>query len=512
MATNVKLQKQVTELEAAQARAEVVYQISRDLNEARDETELLQVLARSATQDVETEMALFYVDLDEAGEPEWIEKVAGWHPKGELRSPIGTSYLVSQFPFIRPLLSGDEATLLIADTRTEDGLDENTRALTDRLAIRAIALIRLVHAGRWVGFAMLEWSDLHEFSEEEVESYRAFASLVPPIAENRRLLAQTQAALNQSKAMYEISRDLNAAGDENELLQVLARSATGDGSVEMVLFYIDLDEAGKPAWMEKVAGWQQEGEQRSSVGSRYSISQFPIMDLVLSGQEEMLIIADTDTDERLESNTKAFVDQLHIRAMALIPLIHAGQWVGFAMLEWGEPRKFSEREVEIYRAFANLVPSVVANRRLLVEKQTERVRLQQDVIEAQKQAIQELSTPVIPIMERIIVMPLIGSIDTLRAKDITRGLLAGIRAHRAKVVILDITGVPIVDSGVADHLNKTIQAARLKGARTIVTGISDAVAETIVDLGIDWSSIETLSDLQTGLVVALSSLGVKLTR
>jgi anti-anti-sigma regulatory factor len=146
------------------------------------------------------------------------------------------------------------------------------------------------------------------------------------------------------------------------------------------------------------------------------------------------------------------------------------------------------------------------------QAEAERERLQQEVIEAQKQALQELSTPIIPVMERIIVMPLIGSIDTMRAKDITRALLAGIREQRAKVVILDITGVPIVDSGVANHLNKTIQAARLKGAQTIVTGISDAVAEAIVDLGIDWSGVETLSDLQTGLVIALNRLGIKLTK
>ena len=139
-------------------------------------------------------------------------------------------------------------------------------------------------------------------------------------------------------------------------------------------------------------------------------------------------------------------------------------------------------------------------------------KVQQEIIEAQRQALQELSTPIIPVVDRILVMPLIGSIDTLRARDITRSLLAGIREHRARVVILDITGVPVVDSGVADYLNKTIQAARLKGARTIVTGISDAVAETIVDLGIDWSGIETLSDLQSGLIVALGSLGIKLTR
>ena len=142
----------------------------------------------------------------------------------------------------------------------------------------------------------------------------------------------------------------------------------------------------------------------------------------------------------------------------------------------------------------------------------EREHLQQEALEAHRRAIQELSTPVIPIIERIIIMPLVGSIDSMRARDITRALLAGIREHQAQVVIMDITGVSIVDSGVANHLNKTIQAARLKGARTIVTGISDAVAETIVDLGIDWGSIDTLNDLQTGLVIALRDLGLRLVR
>ncbi len=93
--------------------------------------------------------------------------------------------------------------------------------------------------------------------------------------------------------------------------------------------------------------------------------------------------------------------------------------------------------------------------------QAENLRLQQEVIEAQRQAIRELSAPVIPVFENVIVMPLIGSVNTLHARDIMRRLLEGIARHRAKVVILDVTGVPIVDSGVAAHLNKTIQAARL---------------------------------------------------
>jgi rsbT co-antagonist protein RsbR len=146
------------------------------------------------------------------------------------------------------------------------------------------------------------------------------------------------------------------------------------------------------------------------------------------------------------------------------------------------------------------------------QDEIERITLQQEIINAQQRAIQELSTPIIPVMDRIIVMPLVGSIDSMRASDIMRTLLAGISEHRAKVVILDITGVAIVDTGVAAYLDKIVQAARLKGARTIITGISDAVAETIVDLGIDWSRVETLRDLQTGLVVALDSLGVKIQR
>ena len=158
-----------------------------------------------------------------------------------------------------------------------------------------------------------------------------------------------------------------------------------------------------------------------------------------------------------------------------------------------------------------MLPGMFRN---LTEVNEAQQRLQQEIIEAQKRAIEELSTPVIPIMNvpngggGIIIMPLIGSIDSLRARDITRSLLAGISQHKAKVVILDATGVPIMDTGVVNHLNKTIQAARLKGARTIVTGISDSVAETIVDLGVDWAEIETQPDLQTGLQVALAGMGL----
>lgn len=173
-----------------------------------------------------------------------------------------------------------------------------------------------------------------------------------------------------------------------------------------------------------------------------------------------------------------------------------------------EVPSFSKEQVRKILKYFTLLAKMVTDMGIARLKQKEVERSLEESLFAQQQVLRELSTPVIPVMNGIIVVPLVAGIDSMRARDITRALLAGVSAHRAKVVILDITGVPVVDSGVADHLNKTIMAVRLKGARTIITGISDAVAETMVDLGIDWQGVETLSDLQTGLVSALDAVGM----
>lgn len=141
------------------------------------------------------------------------------------------------------------------------------------------------------------------------------------------------------------------------------------------------------------------------------------------------------------------------------------------------------------------------------QAEAERNQLQEEIIQSQQRSLQELSTPIIPVMDGILIMPLIGTIDSERARDITREVLRGISQYQARVVIIDVTGVSLVDSEVAGHLNRTVQAVQLKGARTIITGISDLIAETIVDLGIDWSAYQTLSNLQTGLKVAATQIG-----
>ena len=117
----------------------------------------------------------------------------------------------------------------------------------------------------------------------------------------------------------------------------------------------------------------------------------------------------------------------------------------------------------------------------------------------QSQAIRELSTPVLQIRDRLLLLPLIGVIDSHRAQLITESVLHGIREARARVVVIDVTGVATIDSKVANHLVQTVNAARLMGARAIVTGVSADVAQSMVALGIELSPFRTVGDLQGGL-------------
>lgn len=124
-------------------------------------------------------------------------------------------------------------------------------------------------------------------------------------------------------------------------------------------------------------------------------------------------------------------------------------------------------------------------------------------VSLQKIALQELSAPLIPVFEGITVMPLIGTIDTERARQIMENLLDGVVKHRSEVVLIDITGVPVVDTMVAHHIIQAAEAVRLVGARCMLVGIRPEIAQTIVNLGINLDEIITKNTLKKGVEAAL---------
>jgi PAS domain S-box-containing protein len=192
MATKAELQERIVELEAAQAKATAIYEISHGLNTARDKDGLLQVLARPAIEAGVGRANLLYVDLDEAGEPEWAEIVAAWDREGSPSTPVGSRFYLPEFPFSRLWMASPHEPQLIVDVTTDERVDEHTRDLLAQVGRRAMAVIPLTQAGRWVGLITLTWGEPHEFSAQEEEIYDALTGLAAPAVESLRLVGNLE--------------------------------------------------------------------------------------------------------------------------------------------------------------------------------------------------------------------------------------------------------------------------------------------------------------------------------
>ncbi|MEA2313144.1 MAG: rsbT co-antagonist protein RsbR [Solirubrobacteraceae bacterium] len=162
-----------------------------------------------------------------------------------------------------------------------------------------------------------------------------------------------------------------------------------------------------------------------------------------------------------------------------------------------------ERVLDAYEPAANRIAATVG-----VSFVQERER----VIRQQQEAIRELSTPVLQVRERLLILPIIGVLDGQRARQLTEQLLRAIRSNRAKVVVIDITGVPEIDSTVANHLVQTVDATGLMGASVIITGLSSEIALTLVTIGVDLSKMNAVGDLQGGIEEAERLLGYGVSR
>jgi len=189
-------------------------------------------------------------------------------------------------------------------------------------------------------------------------------------------------------------------------------------------------------------------------------------------------------------------------------LLERGTWTGLLRIrrpdgtEWmGQTSGFLLRDAaEAPAGMAGFFRDVTAQ---LESERTQR-RLQEELIEAQQRALRALGTPLMPIAKRVIAMPLVGDIDTARAAQIMEVLLEGITGHRARVAILDITGVKVVDTQVADALIRAARAARMLGAEVVLTGASPQVSQTLVGLGVELQGIVTRANLESGIAYALS--------
>ena len=203
----------------------------------------------------------------------------------------------------------------------------------------------------------------------------------------------------------------------------------------------------------------------------------------------------------------------------LMPEPYHGEHDGYveSYLETGEAKIIGiGREVTGRRKDGSTMPIDLAVTEMRVGRRRMFVGILRDITErkeaeatiaAQSRAIMELSTPVLKVWDEVVLLPLIGSIDSHRANQIIENLLDAIVRTEARVAVIDVTGVPVIDTFVGKHLLKTVAAAEMLGAKVLLTGVSPEIAQTLIKAGVDLSMVRTCGPLRVGVAEALRLIG-----
>ncbi|WP_437298996.1 response regulator [Sorangium sp. So ce426] len=270
---------------------------------------------------------------------------------------------------------------------------------------------------------------------------------------------------------------------------------------------------------QSVFVWDTSRDARPA-DARYLAGRGPrsILCLAMMCQGELIGVLYIEGDAAPEPLLAAQLETLGLLASQAAVAVKNALLYGHLADMTSELRRSNERlETEVARQTEELRQTNERLQRELVERaraeeeraraEEERAALQAEVIDAQSARLAELSTPLIPITDHIMVMPLIGTIDSARAQQALEAALNGVQANRAKVVIIDVTGVTVLDSAVASTLMSTATALRLLGSKTVITGIRAELAQTLIDLGVDLGAVVTKGTLQSGIGYALRQAG-----
>ncbi len=268
-----------------------------------------------------------------------------------------------------------------------------------------------------------------------------------------------------------------------------------------------------PAELERVRSLQEELEPRldAFVESFYEhLQRFPQLRHLLEGRVERLRHTQREYFRQLLA---AEVDWEYVEGRLRVGRTH--DWTGLSpdwylssfvryVLFAADVMREQPENDERWRAFQALIKLVFFDIGLAIDAY---ISAREERLLHQQQALRELSAPVIEVWEDVLVLPLVGTMDTQRAQEVTEALLQGVTDKDAQVAIIDITGLPVMDTATANHLLKTVRAVELLGASVIVTGVRPAIAQTIVSLGIDTSTLTTKARLSDGLRAALELTG-----
>lgn len=317
---------------------------------------------------------------------------------------------------------------------------------------------------------------------------------------------EPEAAALRSQAMlqavgFAVSRFLRGARWEEGVSEVLRR--IGD-ALDVSRVYVFEAWQGKDGatWTTQRYEWAAAGVSAELDNPEMEAVSFAQMgtpawpELLRNGQ---IIQAHT---RALPEGMRELLESQQVRGIALSPIFAGEAWWGFLGVdECRTERVWTPSELEALRVAATLLGAAMQGKQ--AREALQRSVAQEEIIQAQEAALRELSAPLLPVHEQVLVLPLVGSVDAARVDRVLETLLAGIVERRARVAILDVTGVRQMDAGVASALARVARAVELLGAEVVITGISPVVAQTLVEIGADLEAIDTCANLQAGMTRAM---------
>lgn len=257
------------------------------------------------------------------------------------------------------------------------------------------------------------------------------------------------------------------------------------------------------AFLSVVAEYCEPG-RTSGLGEEIPARNNPIMEYLFTHRQPIVAV-DAQHDPRLPPSVHNLMARRNTASLMVAPVLVQDQIIGTVGIDAVNRREFSAEEIALAHHACVAISQALYNAQLHTAVQQELVERKraQSLIQEQAALLAQLSTPLIPLSDQVLVLPLIGAVDTMRAQQITETLLSGVVEHKAQVVIIDITGLPYMDTHVAGMLTHTAQALQLLGSTTVLTGIRPEVAQTLVSLGLQLHGVRTFATLQSGIAFAI---------
>lgn len=425
-------------------------------------------------------------------------------------------------------VSGDQATYRLSDypatarvlmdrrplavSLDDPEADPAECALLESLGQRAVLLLPLGLGPTVIGLLEVYRREAPlEFTSEEIALASALAAQAAIAIENARLYEESRRRLEEMTALFEVGKALVSSLDLQEVLQRICEESTRlYGVTSAYVSRWDQEEGTYTVIAEYIGPDASPLEQISDMGVVYEARPH-LAERLRQGRPYIMQLSDPN----LPAEERRYLEQYDGKSVLLLPLVARGKCLGFIEVwESRRERHFTEEEIRLGQNLASQAAIAIENAQLYTLVQEQLQQLQEAAATQARllETVREMSSPVIPVHDRVLVLPLIGLVDSERAQLFTEAMLEAIQRQRARVVLLDITGVPVVDTAVAQALVRAAEAGRLLGAEVVLVGMRPEVAQTLVTLGVSLEGLVSRANLQAGVEYAFGRLGLRIVR